>query len=106
MCIFSCILKSLQQLDEISIFVTTSLVCMCACKRYRNFDFGKSTTCIQWNPSIAATLGEQNVGRYIGVAFIEGLFCTQSCSFGTWVPGRYTEVAVKRGSTVFVQALL
>ena len=32
---------------------------------------------IQWNPSIAATLGEQNFGRYIGVAFIEGLFCTQ-----------------------------
>ncbi len=33
---------------------------------------------LQWNPSgsIAATLGEQNVGRYIGVAFIEGLFCT------------------------------
>ncbi len=25
---------------------------------------------IQWNPSIAATLGEQHVGRYIGVAFI------------------------------------
>ncbi len=25
-----------------------------------------------------ATLGEQNVGRYIGVAFIEGLFVTLS----------------------------
>ncbi len=37
---------------------------------------------IQWNPSIAATLGEQNVGRYIGVAFIEGLFCTQTVHLG------------------------
>ncbi len=27
--------------------------------------------------------------NYIGVAFIEGLFC---CSFGTWIPGRYTKV--------------
>ncbi len=47
-------------------------------------------------PSIAATFGEQNFGRYIGVAFIEGLFCT-NCSFGTWVPGRYTEVAFIQG---------
>ncbi len=31
---------------------------------------------------IAATLGEQNVGRYIGVAFIEGLFCTQIVHLG------------------------
>ncbi len=31
---------------------------------------------LQWNPSIAATLGEQHFGRYIGMAFIEGLFCT------------------------------
>ncbi len=38
--------------------------------------------CIQWNPSIAATLGEQNVGCYIGVAFIEGLFCTQIVHLG------------------------
>ena len=29
-------------------------------------------------PSIVATLGEQHFGHYIGVAFIEGLFCTQS----------------------------
>ncbi len=61
---------------------------------------------IQWNPSIAATLGEQHFGRYIGVAFIEGLFLCTNCSFGTWVPGRYiavglySGVAVKRGSTV------
>ncbi len=38
--------------------------------------------CLQWNPSIAATLGEQNFGRYIGVAFIEGLFCTQTVHMG------------------------
>ncbi len=37
---------------------------------------------IQWNPSIAATLGEQNFGRYIGVAFIEGLFCKQIVHLG------------------------
>ncbi len=35
-------------------------------------------------------IGEQHFGRYIGVAFIEGLF-------GTWVPGRYTEVAFIQG---------
>ncbi len=51
----------------------------------------------QWNPSIAATLGEQHFGRYIGVAFIEGLFLYTNCSFGTWVPGRYTEVAFIQG---------
>ncbi len=51
---------------------------------------------VQWNPSIAATLGEQYFGRYIGVAFIEGLFYT-NCSFGTWIPGRYTEVAFIQG---------
>ncbi len=29
-----------------------------------------------------------------------GVVLYTNCSFGTWVPGRYTEVAVKRGSTV------
>ncbi len=48
-------------------------------------------------PSIAATLGEQHFGRYIGVAFIEELFLYTNCSFGTWVPGRYTEVAFIQG---------
>ncbi len=52
----------------------------------------RALNCLQWNPSILAVI-------IIGVAFIEGLFCT-NCSFGTWVLGRYTEVAVKRGSTV------
>ncbi len=38
---------------------------------------------IQWNPSIAATLGEQHFGRYTEVvAFIEGLFCTQTVHLG------------------------
>ncbi len=37
---------------------------------------------LQWNPFIAATLGEQNFSRYIGVAFIEGLFCTQTVHLG------------------------
>ncbi len=37
---------------------------------------------VQWNLSIAATLGEQHFGRYIGVAFIEGLFCTQTVHLG------------------------
>ncbi len=51
---------------------------------------------VQWNPSIAATLGEQHLGRYkcIGVVFIEG---GSVCSFGTWIPGRYTEVAFIQG---------
>ncbi len=40
------------------------------------------STVIQWNPSIAATLEEQHFGLYIGVAFIEGLFCTQSVHLG------------------------
>ncbi len=59
---------------------------------------------LQWNPSIAATLGEQNFGCYIGVAFIEGLFCTQTVRL---IPGflaviqRWSGVAVKRGSTVY-----
>ncbi len=50
-----------------------------------------NTYSLKWNPSIAATLGEQNVSRCIGVVFIEGLFC------GTWVPGCYTEVAFIQG---------
>ncbi len=33
---------------------------------------------IQWNPSIATAFGKQNFARYIGVAFIEGLFCAQT----------------------------
>ncbi len=37
---------------------------------------------LQWNPFIVATLGEQNFGRYIEVAFIEGLFCTQTVHLG------------------------
>ncbi len=63
--------------------------------------------CLQWNPSIAATLGEQHFGRYIGVAFIEALFCTQTVHLGPgflaviqYRGGLYSGVAVKRVSTV------
>ncbi len=44
-----------------------------------------------------ATLGEQHFGRYIGVAFIEGLFIVH---LGPVAVGLYSGVAVKRGSTV------
>ncbi len=37
---------------------------------------------IRWNSSIAATFGEQHFGRYIEVAFIEGLFCAQTVHLG------------------------
>ncbi len=62
----------------------------------------KQTT-IQWNPSIAATLGEQHFGRYVGMAFIEGLFCTQIVRLGpgSWPlyrGGLYSRV--ERGSTI------
>ncbi len=44
---------------------------------------------------------EQHFGRYIGVAYIEGLFCTcTNCSFGTWVPGRYIAVGLYSGVAV------
>ncbi len=50
---------------------------------------------------IAATLGEQHFGRYIGVAFIEGLFCTQTVHWDLAVISQLgLGVAVKRGSTV------
>ncbi len=45
---------------------------------------------LQWNPSIAATLGEQHFGHYTEVAFIERLFCTQTVHFG---PGRYNYIS-------------
>ncbi len=51
---------------------------------------------LQWNPSIAATLGEQNVDLYIGVAFIEGLFVHKVFIWDR-VPGCYTEVAFIQG---------
>ncbi len=37
---------------------------------------------VQWNPSMAATLGEHYFGRYTGVAFIDRLFCTQTVHLG------------------------
>ncbi len=67
---------------------------------------------VQWNTSIAATLGEQHSGRYIGVAFIEGLF-SQTVHLGPGclavvlycIVGFCSGVAVKRGSTVVSSAL-
>ncbi len=52
---------------------------------------------IQWNPSIAATLGEQHFGHYVRVAFIERLFCTQTVHLG---PGRYIAVGLNSGVAV------
>ncbi len=44
--------------------------------------------------TVAATLGEQSFGCYIGMAFIEGLFCTQTVGLG---PGFLAEVAFIQG---------
>ncbi len=61
--------------------------------------------CIQWNPSIAATLGEQHFGRYTGVDLLRGCFVHKLFiwDLGSWLlyrGGLYSGVAVKRGSTV------
>ncbi len=53
---------------------------------------------LQWNPSIATTLGEHNFGRYIGWPLLRGCFAHK---FGTWVPGRYTEVAGVAGVPLY-----
>ena len=45
---------------------------------YKGQEISPQRCPLQWNP----TLGEQNVGRYIGVAFIEVLFCTQTVHLG------------------------
>ena len=61
---------------------------------------------VQWNLSIAATLGEQHYGRYTGVAFVEG-FLVYVSSVQTRACGRYiavgccSGVVVKRSFTVF-----
>ncbi len=39
-------------------------------------------TIIQWNPSIAVTLGEQHFGHYMGWPLLRGLFCTQTVHLG------------------------
>ncbi len=63
---------------------------------------------IRWNPSIAATLGGKHFGRYIGAAFIEGLFCTQTVHLGPGCLAVISQLAfihdqaVNRGSTVHV----
>ena len=71
----------------------------------------KVCACVDW---VTSTLYDNTVEPLYSshqgwplyrVTFIEGLFCTQT---GTWVSGRYTEVAfiqgwllIKRGSTVY-----
>ncbi len=66
------------------------------------------------NPSITDTFGEQLCfGLYTEVAFVEGLFCTQTVHLG---PGclaviiiavdLYSEVVVNRGSTVYSHVFL
>ena len=55
---------------------------------------------IQWNPSIAATLGEQNFGCY---NVYRGWPLLKGCFVQTWPlyrGGLYSGVAVKRGCTV------
>ncbi len=58
------------------------------------------------NPSIVATLGEQNVGHYIGVAycFVHTLFIWDLGAWPLYRGGLYSGVAVQRGSTVHVHA--
>ncbi len=54
------------------------------------------TVTLKWNPSIAATLGEQKLMLaviIIGEAFIEGLFCTQIVHLG---PGFLAVIHVQR----------
>ncbi len=52
---------------------------------------------VQWNAyAFKASLGEQNFGRYIRVAFIKGLFCTQTVHLGSGFLA-VTEVAFIQG---------
>ncbi len=53
---------------------------------------------LQWNPSIAATMGNNILAAIWGWPLLRGCFVHKiNCSFGTWVPGRYTEVAFIQG---------
>ncbi len=56
---------------------------------------------IQWNPSIAATLGEQHFGCYIEVAFIAVFFLGPGCLAATEVAFIQGWPLWKRGSTVY-----
>ena len=61
---------------------------------------------VQWNPYIADTIGELHVGHYRGPAVAEGFYKYYMNEIRTWAfaryiaYGRYSGVAVKRGSTV------
>ncbi len=52
---------------------------------------------IQWNPSIAAALGERHFGRYIGAAVIEGSFCIQTVHLGPGFLAVISQLAVTQG---------
>ena len=41
-----------------------------------------SVDCVQWNPSIVATIGERNFVLYRGVALSQGLICTKRVYLG------------------------
>ncbi len=64
---------------------------------------------IQWNSSIAATLGEQKFGRYnysgawplLRGCFVHKLFIWDLDSWPLYRGGLYSGVAVKRGSNVY-----
>ena len=57
------------------------------------------------NPSITDTFGEHCFSHYTEVAFVKGLFCTQTVQ-GAWLlyitVGLSSVVAVKRSSTVLI----
>ena len=88
---------------SITIFITMMVVIfttLCVCINRVTNHLQNRHTRVQWNTSIAATLGEQHFSRYNRGGLYWGIVLYTNCSFGTWVPSRYTEVAVKRGSTV------
>ncbi len=55
------------------------------------FTHGTVHCMVQWNP-YSGHPGEQHFGCYIGVAFIEGLFCTQHFHLGPEFLARYIGV--------------
>ncbi len=55
---------------------------------------------VPWNPSIAATLGEQHFGRYIGVAFIAFFVVVHKLFIWDLGPDRYIAVGLFSGVAV------
>ena len=64
---------------------------------YRNYQVKCWYSDIQWNPSIAVTVGEWHFGCYTEVAVVEGFHCIRAATVGEWHVGCYTEVAVVEG---------